>query len=125
MSEATGGALAQSALSTLRWPALKMPILKSLSYFVLFPRNSARCGLECGELSRGLSRSYLTAIRAQVSAWAVEGLRRMKPEEALPYAKAIQLGKHGGAREGASRPRNDHPVSLRKRLRKLKIKVTM
>ena len=25
----------------------------------------------------------------------------MKPEEALPYAKAIQLGKHGGAREGA------------------------
>ena len=36
----------------------------------------------------------MTAIRAQVSAGAVEGLRRMKPEEALPYAKAIQLGKH-------------------------------
>jgi Arc/MetJ-type ribon-helix-helix transcriptional regulator len=37
--------------------------------------------------------------------WAIDGLRRMKPDDPIPYARAMELGKHGGPREGAGRPK--------------------
>jgi hypothetical protein len=37
--------------------------------------------------------------------WAIDGLHRMKPDEEIPYERAIELGKQGGARPGAGRPK--------------------
>ena len=37
-------------------------------------------------------------LDAQQVAWAVAGLRQMRPDEPIPYAKAVALGQHGGAR---------------------------
>jgi hypothetical protein len=34
-------------------------------------------------------------LNPQDVAWAVDGLRRMKPDEAIPFEKAKALGKHG------------------------------
>ena len=43
-------------------------------------------------IARGLE------LDPQDVAWAVDGLRRLKPDEPIPFQKAIALGKHGGDR---------------------------
>jgi hypothetical protein len=57
-------------------------------------------------LRRGL------ALDPAMVEWALQGLKRLKPDEAIPFQRAIELGKHGGDRKSEKARNQGSNVTL-------------